>query len=80
MENPTKVIIIKRDYTNEILDVKGVYSYEESLGILQKCSTAWGGELYVPKGNYSWAFEWHCKDYNETYWAIIPIDNIPLIV
>ena len=75
MENPTRVVLIEQDYTEKILNVTGTYSYKEALDILEQCCKKFGGKLYVPKGNYSWAFEWHCEDYNETYWAIIPIDG-----
>lgn len=70
-----KFVLIQQDNIGQILEIKGVYSYEKAIEILENGHKKLGGELYVPKGNHDWALEWHYKDYNGTYWSIIPIDN-----
>lgn len=75
MENLTRVVLIEKDNVNQILDVKGPYSYKDAFEILENGHKKLGGELYVPKGNCDWAIEWHYNDYNGTYWGICPIDN-----
>jgi hypothetical protein len=70
-----KFVLIEKDNVEQILDVKGVYTYKEALDILEKGHKELGGELYVPEGNHEWALEWHYGDYNGTYWVIIPIDT-----
>lgn len=71
----TKVVLIQQDNLEQILDVKGVYTYQEAVEILGIGHKKLGGELYVPEGNHDWAKEWHYEDHNGTYWSIIPIDS-----
>ena len=75
MNDLTKCVLIQQDNAEQILDVKGLYSYKEALEILEKGHKKLGGDLYVPEGNHNWAIEWHYNDYNGTYWSITPIDN-----
>lgn len=70
-----KFILIKQDNAEQILDVKGTYTYKEAFEILENGQKELGGELYIPEGNRDWAFEWHYEDYNGTYWLIFPIDS-----
>ena len=70
-----KFILIEKDNIEQILEVKGVYTYKEALEILENGHKKLGGKLYVPEGNHDWAIEWHYGDYNGTYWSIIPIDS-----
>lgn len=75
MENSMKFVLIQHDNADQILDVKGPYSYKESLEILENGHKNLGGELYVPEGYLDWALEWHFNDYNGTFWSINPIDS-----
>jgi len=74
-KNSTKFVLIEQDNDNQILDIKGIYTYKEAFEILENGHKNLGGELYVPDGNHDWAIEWHYNDYNGTYWQIYPIDN-----
>jgi hypothetical protein len=69
------VVLIQRDNQDQVLSVKGPYELKEGLEILDKGHRELGGELFVPKGNFDWAFQWRYGDYNGTYWAIHPVDN-----
>jgi len=70
-------ILIKKDNIEQILDVKGVYTYKEALEILENGHDKLGGKLYVPDGNHDWAIEWHYGDYNETYYPYILLNLLP---
>lgn len=70
-----KFILIQRDNAEQVLEVKGIYTYKEAFEILENGNKELGGKLYVPEGCHDWAFEWHYNDYNGTYWSMFPIDN-----
>lgn len=74
MDNLTMVVLIERDNVDQVLEVKGPYSYKDAFEILENGHKNLGGELYVPEGNHDWAIEWHYGDYNGTFWEICPID------
>ena len=67
-----KEIVLDQVETDDIFSKE---DREKAIEILENGHKKLGGELYVPKGNHDWALEWHYKDYNGTYWSIIPIDN-----
>lgn len=68
-------VLVERDKYEQIISIKGVYTYKEALNILENGHKKLGGKLYVPEGNADWAIEWHYEDYNETYWGLLPINN-----
>ena len=70
-----KFVLIERDNADQVLSVKGTYTYKEAIDILEKGYESLGGKFYVPEGNHDWAFEWHYEDGNGTYWEICPIDD-----
>lgn len=49
-----KFVLIEQDNADQVLNVKGIYSYREAFEILENGYKNLGGELYVPNGNHDW--------------------------
>ena len=76
MENiPTNVVLIQKDDSENVLEVRGPYSLAEATEILNRGHETLGGELYTQRGSYEWALRWEYCDCNETYWEINPIES-----